>query len=109
MAAGLDASRGSGGSRYWPPSVRVTVAFVPGRALRVELPERGEGLLGEIGPEGRPFDRLGQDLAVDRDLDRPVERRLSVMPMPFGDGPDQAVDLVQLPGLVPLGQLRHLT
>ena len=47
------------------------------RALRVDArTDRVKRLLGEVVAPGRALDGLGQDLAVERDLDRPVERRL---------------------------------
>ena len=59
-----------------PPSVRVTVAFCHDAPLVSAFASSAERLLGEVVAPRRAFDRLGQDLAVERDLDGPVERGL---------------------------------
>ena len=81
------------------------MAFFHDAPLVSALAQRGERLLGEVVAPRRALDRLGQDLAVERHLDRAVEGGLVGDPDPVGGRPDDPVDLVELPGLVALGQL----
>src|SRR5262245_55285691 len=79
--------------------------LLPGLALGVGAAQRLERLLGEVVAPRLTRDGLGQDLAVESDLDRAVEGRLVGDPDPVGGRPDDPVDLVELPRLVALGKL----
>src|SRR5918996_508365 len=79
--------------------------LLPVGALRVlvDLRERG---LGEVGPVGVAGRRLRDHVELLGDVGRALEVLLDHDPDSGVVRPDQRVDLVQLPALVPLAQRR---
>src|SRR5437773_11334015 len=75
-------------------------ALGPAGALAIRaLRQRREGGTGKVGAGCGCIRRLGEDGVRGRDLHGLVVRRLVELADAVGRRPDQAVDLVHLPGL----------